>query len=98
SRDSHQSSPCSIATEVCPARIGRLVLPSGAGSCEPRASMPPVMRGSNQRARGTLALASLFVLSAILAACGSTPPASVAPPPAQPTPGLTPGPPPPGPV
>jgi hypothetical protein len=54
--------------------------------------MPPVMRGSNQRARGTLVLASLFVLSAILAACGGTPPASVAPPTAQPTPVITPDP------
>ena len=50
------------------------------------------MRGSNQRARGTLALASLFALSAILVACGSTPPPSVAPPTAQPTPVITPDP------
>jgi hypothetical protein len=54
--------------------------------------MPPVMRGSNHRARGTLAFASLVVLSVSLAACGSTPPASVAPPTALPTPVITPDP------
>ena len=54
--------------------------------------MPPVMRGSNHRARGTLAFASLFVLSVSIAACGSQPAPSVAPATAQPTPIVTPDP------
>jgi hypothetical protein len=50
------------------------------------------MRGSNRCARGVLAFASVVALCAAVAACGSTPPPSVAAATAQPTPVITPDP------
>jgi hypothetical protein len=55
--------------------------------------MPPAMRVSNHRARGILALATVLVVFASVAACGSTPAPSVAAlPTAIPTPVITPDP------
>ena len=55
--------------------------------------MRPAMRGSNHRARGTLALAAIVAMSAAVAACGtSAAESSVAPPTAPPTPAITPDP------
>jgi len=55
--------------------------------------MPPAMRGSNHRVRGTHALAILIALSSAVAACGSSaPPSAAAAATVAPTPVITPDP------